>query len=105
MNTPLFPRDVRLNNLHDQVIQAKLIEMGWRPPESDVRIRTSEHKLNADQTVAVATDVFWNEDMGACPRGCKVQLLGEGGVAAYGTYHGDKFWTAWAPVPKRRKAP
>ena len=40
----------------------------------------STHKLNADQTVAVATDVFWNEDMTTCPRGAKVQLLGAGGV-------------------------
>ena len=60
------------------------------------------HKLNADQTVAVATDVFWNEDMSACPRGVKCQLLGAGGVAYYHTYNGDPFWQAWAPLPKRR---
>ena len=24
-----------------------------------------DHKLNADQTVAVSTDVYWNEDMSA----------------------------------------
>ena len=29
----------------------------------------STHKLNADQTVAVATDVFWNEDMSQAPGG------------------------------------
>ena len=61
------------------------------------------HKLNADQTVAVATDVFWNEDMTTCPRGTKCQLLGVGGVAHYGNYHGDSFWQAWAPLPKRRR--
>lgn len=61
------------------------------------------HKLNADQTVAVATDVFWNEDMSTCPRGAKVQLLGAGGVAVYGDYHGDPFWVGWCPLPKRRK--
>lgn len=61
------------------------------------------HKLNADQTVAVATDVFWNEDMTTCPRGAKVQLLGAGGVAVYGDYHGDPFWVGWCPLPKRRK--
>lgn len=61
------------------------------------------HRLNADQTVAVATDVFWNEDMATCPRGAKVQLLGAGGVASYGVYNGrDPFWVGWAPVPKRR---
>lgn len=60
-------------------------------------------KLNADQTVAVATEVYLNDDMNTCPRGAKVQLLGQGGVLSYGTYDGkDPFWTAWAPVPKRR---
>ena len=59
-------------------------------------------KLNGDRTTAVATDYFWNEDMQACPRGVKVQLLGLGGVAVYGTYSGSDFWTAWAPCPKRR---
>ena len=63
----------------------------------------STHKLNADQTVAVATDVFWNEDMTTCPRGTKCQLLGKGGVAVYGAWNGkDPFYTHWAPVPKRR---
>lgn len=61
------------------------------------------HKLNADQTVVVATDVFWNEDMTTCPHGTKCQLLGKGGVAVYGTYHGDPFWIGWCPLPKRRK--
>ena len=70
-----------------------------RPPIDE----PAGHKLNADQTVAVATDVFWNEDMSTCPRGTKCQMLGEGGVAVYGTYHGDSFWIGWAPLPKRRK--
>ena len=68
-----------------------------------VGVTLGGHRLNADQTVAVATDVFWNEDMTACPRGTKCQLLGEGGVAVYGTYHGDPFWVGWCPLPKRRK--
>ena len=63
----------------------------------------STHKLNADQTVAVATDVFWNEDMGQAPRGVKLQLLGAGGVAYYDTYNGGPFWIGWCPLPKRRK--
>lgn len=62
-------------------------------------------KLNTDRTVAVSTDVFWNEDMENCPRGCKVQLLGAGGVAVYGLYDGrDKFWVGWQAVPRRKKA-
>lgn len=97
---PIFPPDVYLNNLHDQAVHAKLIGMGWRPPLDE----PASHKLNADHTVAVATDVFWNEDMEQAPRGVKLQLLGAGGVAAYGPYHGDAFWQAWAPLPKRRKA-
>lgn len=84
--------------VHDAAIRAKLIEMGWRPPGED-----SAHKLNADQTVAVATDVFWNEDMATAPRGTKCQLLGAGGVATYGVYNGDPFWIGWCPLPKRRK--
>ncbi len=66
----------------------------WRMPNS-------AHKLNADQTVTVATDVFWNEDMTTAPRGTKCQLLGAGGVATYGVYNGDPFWIGWCPLPKR----
>lgn len=74
---------------------------GWNSSETGIPV--SSHKLNADHTVAVATDVFWNEDMEQAPRGVKLQLLGAGGVAVYGPYHGDAFWQAWAPLPKRRK--
>ena len=66
---------------------------------------TETHQLNRDRTVAVATDVFWNEDMNTCPRGTKCQLLGVGGVATYGVYNGDPFWVAWCPLPKRREKP
>jgi hypothetical protein len=51
-------------------------------------------KLNKDQTVAVSTTTYWEPDMTLCPRGVTVQLLGAGGVAAYGYYAGDKFWQA-----------
>lgn len=64
---------------------------------------TTTTKLNRDSTVAVATDVFWNEDMSTCPRGCKVQLLGAGGVALYATYDGkEQFFKKWAPLPRNR---
>lgn len=59
-------------------------------------------KLNAEGSVAVSTEVYWNEDMRQCPRGSKCQLLGAGGVAVYGSYDGAPFWVGWAPVPKRR---
>lgn len=65
-------------------------------------VAAEAYRLNTTGSVAVATDTYWNEDMTTCPRGAKVQLLGAGGVAAYGSYHGDPFWVGWAPVPRRR---
>lgn len=60
------------------------------------------HKLNNESTVAVATDYFW-QPMDTCPYGVKVQLLGAGGVAVYGTARPkEKFWQGWAPLPKKR---
>jgi hypothetical protein len=64
---------------------------------------TPGHKLNTAGTVAVSTTQYW-EPMKDCPRGVKVQLLGAGGVAAYGMWDGkNTFWEGWAPVPKRRE--
>lgn len=63
----------------------------------------NSYKLNSSGTAAVATEVFWNEDMTTCPKGTKVQLLGAGGVAVYSEYHGnDDFWVGWCPVPRRK---
>lgn len=60
------------------------------------------HTVNAARTVAVSTTQYW-EDMATCPRGVKVQLLGEGGVAVYGVWDGrNTFWEGWAPMPRRR---
>ena len=61
------------------------------------------HTINSASTVAVATDYFWQPIDTNTPRGVKLQLLGKGGVAVYGTWNGkDTFYTHWAPVPKRR---
>jgi len=60
------------------------------------------HTINATQTAAVATDYYWIPIDENTPRGVKLQLLGKGGVAHYGTYHEAQFWTHWAPLPKRR---
>lgn len=61
------------------------------------------HKLNADQTVAVAVDYFW-QPMATCPLGCKVQLLNLGGAAVYSSYDGkDPDWQGWAPLPRKPK--
>lgn len=68
-------------------------------------VRSEAPTLNTDRTVAVSNEVYWVEDMTACPRGCKVQLLGAGGVAVYGMYDGkDPFWVGWQAVPRRRKS-
>ena len=59
-------------------------------------------QLNGDGTVAVDPDYFWRS-IATCPRNVKVQLLGKGGVAVYGTYNGaNSFWVGWAPLPKNR---
>ena len=61
------------------------------------------HTLNGDKTVAVAVDTFWLPIGPDTPRGVKLQLLGEGGVATYGHYDGkNKFWVSWAPLPKQK---
>lgn len=60
--------------------------------------------INTTHEVAVSNDTYWNEDMTECPKGVKLQLLGAGGIAMYGTYDGkNKFFIAWCPVPKRMK--
>lgn len=58
------------------------------------------HTINTDKTVAVATDVYWIPVDHNTPRGVKLQLLGAGGVATYGIYHGDSFFTHWQALPK-----
>ena len=61
------------------------------------------HTVNKHHAVAVATNVYWQPIDKDTPRGVKLQLLGVGGVAAYGVWNGkDTFWTDWAPLPKRR---
>lgn len=59
------------------------------------------YTLNGNKTVAVSNDTYLSKDMAACPRGCKVQLLGAGGVLSYALYDGDPFWKEWAPLPRR----
>ena len=60
-------------------------------------------EINSANTVAVDREYYW-QPMDTCPRGVKVQLLGAGGVAVYGQYHGkDPWWTHWAPLPVKPK--
>lgn len=59
--------------------------------------------LDKSGTVAVDREYFW-QPITTCPRGAKVQLLGRGGVAMYGAYHGkEDFYTHWAPLPKLKR--
>tara|TARA_R110000868_G_scaffold5817_6_gene34075 strand:+ start:6655 stop:6861 length:207 start_codon:yes stop_codon:yes gene_type:complete len=60
------------------------------------------YSINSAKTVAVATDTYW-QPIDTAPTGVKVQLLGKGNVATYGTYYGDQFWTHWCPLPKRQQ--
>lgn len=57
--------------------------------------------LNRDATVAVSPTHTYNEDMSQAPRGVKLILLGQGGVAQLGEYNGDPFWIGWAALPRR----
>ena len=67
------------------------------------RGRHQESSLNSDSMVVVATDYYWIPVGPHTPVGAKLQLLGLGGVAIYGAYSPkDKFFTHWAPLPKRR---
>jgi hypothetical protein len=56
---------------------------------------------DTSKEVAVDIGYFW-QPIDTCPRGVKVQLLGQGGVAAYGNFNGhDDFWVGWAPLPSK----
>ena len=56
---------------------------------------------NTTKGVAVDQTYYW-QPMDTCPRGMKVQLLGLGGVALYGSYNGrELFYVGWAPLPNK----
>lgn len=58
-------------------------------------------KLTSDKSAAVDQEYFWRP-MQTCPVSTKVQLLGRGGVAVYGSWDGKSdWWRGWAPLPKR----
>jgi hypothetical protein len=60
-------------------------------------------RLTKDGTAVVDTEYYW-QPIATCPRSAKVQLLSVHGVAVYGELRGDeKFWTHWAPLPKKPK--
>lgn len=62
------------------------------------------YKLNNDRTAAVSTDVYWQPIDVNTPRGVKVLLLTNGGIATIGQYHPDAAWImGWSPLPKVRQ--
>ena len=65
-------------------------------------IKRRAYTLNTAKTVAVSTDAYWIPIDENTPRGVKLQLLGDGGVAIYSAYFGDPFWTHWCPLPKKQ---
>lgn len=65
--------------------------------------RSCTHTLNTNKTVAVSTDVYWIPIGMDTPRNVKLQLLSAGGVASYGPYQGEQFWTHWQSLPKKVK--
>lgn len=62
-----------------------------------------DYSINAAATVAVSNEVYLEPCDHKTPRGVKLQLLTAGGVLVYGHYNGDRFYTHWAPCPRRRK--
>lgn len=61
------------------------------------------YKLNRDKTVAVDLKNEW-QPMSTCPLAARVQLLGAGGVAVYGSWDGKStFWRGWHPLPRRSR--
>ena len=58
-------------------------------------------KLNTDRSVAVDQDYFWKRIDKDTPRGVKLQLLTQGGIAVHGHWDGQtSFYTHWTPLPK-----
>lgn len=63
--------------------------------EMEMNVKVSIDKVAVDQ------NYYW-QPMDSCPRGIKIQLLGIGGLPAYGLWDGkNRFWSAWAPLPKK----
>jgi hypothetical protein len=55
--------------------------------------------------VVRAPTTAWRYDMAACPRGRKLLLLTDGGIAVIGQLADNpRGYMAWAPLPDRDKA-
>lgn len=81
-------------------LQLQIGDKGQAVVVNNYKLPVAEYKINTDEKLAVDLMVYW-QPIATCPRNAKVQLLGKGGVPAYGTYSGsDPFWTMWCPLPR-----
>lgn len=61
------------------------------------------YTVSSDGAAAVDPDYFWLDIDENTPRGVKLQLLTEHGIALHGKYNlGDTDIVGWTPLPKRR---
>lgn len=61
--------------------------------------------VNMPAVSVPAAEVHWRDpDWCDPPRGRKLLLLTEGGVAVIGVWRDDGGFTAWSPLPKRTPA-
>lgn len=69
------------------------------------RLDGGDVRISKDGSTAIDPDYYWRPIDANTPRGVKLQLLTEGGIAIYGQINGkgDDGLTDWAPLPKRRK--
>lgn len=83
------------------------MDVVYPAPYATMQNEKNDYLLNRDQTVAVANPTsgpYWIPIGTDTPMGVKLQLLGKGGVAAYGLWNGkETFWTHWAPLPRLPK--
>ena len=50
---------------------------------------------------AITDPELWFRTMDDCPKGPKVLLLNQAGIASTGSWDGkDKWWIGWFPLPK-----
>lgn len=65
--------------------------------------RDASVSISSDGAAAVDPDYYWRDINENTPRGVKLQLLTENGIALHGKWQpGDSDIVAWAPLPKRK---
>ena len=68
---------------------------------SEPKASQADVRISSDRSTAVDHSYPWRPITEHTPRGVKLQLINRtAGVAIYGIYTNDSFWTHWAPLPK-----